>query len=179
MAQNTAPLSVTVPGRTYTTSPENPTPYTTERDSLWRRAGRVRALTQARITQFRLSTTALGGTRRKVVSYAQLERRAGNGSLRYTRVKREISKHKTTGAEVERRFYYGLGERLLLAEYYEQHQLVRLVLHEYPLRKGNEYGAVFRATLWLRGDYLRLTTHEQENRGKTVQHFYTEDHTPR
>ena len=56
---------------------------------------------------------------------------------------------------------------------------MRLVLHEYPLRKGNEYGAVFRATLWLRGDYLRLTTHEQENRGKTVQHFYTEDHTPR
>lgn len=150
-----------------------------ERDSLWRRAGRVRALTQARITQFRLSTTALGGTRRKVVSYAQLEHRAGNGSLRYTRVKREISKRKTTGAEVERRFYYGLGERLLLAEYYEQHQLVRLALHEYPLRKGNEYGAVFRATLWLRGDYLRLTTHEQENRGKTVQHFYTEDHTPR
>jgi hypothetical protein len=161
---------------TSTTSTIPTTPYTIERDSLWRRAGRVRARTEARIAQFRMSSVALGGTRQKVVSYAQLKRQSAGGSLRYTRVKSEINKHKTNGLEVEKRSYYGLDERLLLTEYYEQHQLMRLELHEYPLREGGEYGTVFRDTRWLRGDYLRLTTHAQDNRGKITQHFYTEDH---
>jgi hypothetical protein len=163
---------------TVTTTEGPTTPYAIERDSLWRRAGRVRARTEARIAKFRGSNMALGGTSRTVESYAQLKGKSSAGSLRYTRVKREISKHKTTGAEVEKRFYYGLDNRLLLAEYYEQHQLVRLELHEYPLRAEGEYGTVFRDTQWLRGDYLHLTTHAQENRGKLTHYYYTEEHAP-
>ena len=157
---------------------EMATPYTTERDSMNQRADRVRARTEARIAQFRTSNLALGGTRRKVESYAQLKGKSAAGSLRYTRVKHEIDKHKTTGTEVEKRFYYGLGDRLLLAEYYEHHQLMRLELYEYPLREGNEYGTVFRDTQWLRGDYLHLTTHAQESRGKIMHYYYTAPHAP-
>jgi len=155
------------------------TPYAIERDSLWRRAGRVRAATQARIGRFRKSAFAVGGTRRKVESYAVLQAKSGSGSVRYARVKREISKHKTTGAELEKRFYYGITGRLLLAEYYEAHQLVRLELYEYPMREGREYGTVFREAQWLRGDYLHLTTHAQENRGTMKHYYYTEEQAPR
>lgn len=154
------------------------TPYTIERDSLWQRAARVRARTQARIGRFRKSAFAVRGTRRKVESYAVLQAKSGSGGVRYARVKRDISKYKTTGAELEKRFYYGITGRLLLAEYYEAHQLVRLELYEYPLREGREYGTVFREAQWLRGDYLHLTTHVQENRGMIKHYYYTEEHAP-
>jgi hypothetical protein len=154
------------------------TPYAIERDSLWRRAGRVRAATQARIGLFRQSSFAVRGTHRKVESYAMLRATPTSHTVRYARVKREISKHKTTGADIEKRFYYGIAGRLLLAEYYEAHQLVRLELHEYPMREGREYGTVFREAQWLRGDYLHLTTHAQENRGKLTHYYYTEDQAP-
>lgn len=159
-------------------STEDVTPYTTERDSLWRRAARVHAATQARIRVFRQSSFAVRGTRRKVESYATLKVANTSNAMRYVRVKREIRKHKTTGAELEKRFYYGLTGRLLLAEYYERQQLVRLELHEYPLREGREYGTVLREAQWLRGDYLHLTTHEQENRGKLKHYYYTQERMP-
>jgi hypothetical protein len=167
------------PATTSVMTTEITTPYTIERDSMMRRVNRVRTRTEARIKLFRASNMALGGTSHTVESYAQLKGKSSAGSPRFTRVKREISKHKTTGAEVAKRFYYGLDNRLLLAEYYEQHQLVRLELHEYPLRGGNEYGTVFRDTQWLQGDYLHLTTHAQENRGKITHYYYTEEHVPR
>jgi hypothetical protein len=157
---------------------EDTTPYTMERDSMRQRVNRVHARTEARIKLFRQSSFALGGTCHKVESYAALRATPTSHTIRYSRVKHEISKHKTTGAEVEKRFYYSLSNRLLLAEYYEQHQLVRLELHEYPLREGNEYGTVFRDTQWLRGDYLHLATHAQENRGKITHYYYTESHPP-
>jgi hypothetical protein len=164
---------------TTVTTTEYTMPYTTERDSLWRRAERVRARTQARIALFRKSSFAVRGTRRKVESYALLKAKSGSGSVRYVRIKREISKYKTAGAEIEKRFYYGLAGRLLLAEYYEGQQLVRLELQEYPVREGSEYGTVFREMQWLRGDYLHLITHEQENRGKSKHYYYTEERAPR
>jgi hypothetical protein len=173
LAQTAAPVQTSV-GSTITTNP-----YTIERDSMERRAARVRVRTASRIGLFRASSLAIEGTRRKVISYAKLKPNNTSGSVRYTRVKREISKHKTTGADIEKRYYYGLAGRLLLAEYYEQHQLVRLTLHEYPLREGNEYGTVFRTTQWVRGDYLHLTTHAQENKGTITHHYYTEDRAPR
>jgi hypothetical protein len=170
---------VSSPEVTIVTTTTSATPYTTERDSLWRRAERVRTRTQARIALFRKSSFAVRGTRRKVESYALLKAKSGSGSVRYVRVKREISKHKTAGAEIEKRFYYGLAGRLLLAEYYEGQQLVRLELQEYPAREGSEYGSVFRETQWLRGDYLHLITHEQENRSKSKHYYYTEERAPR
>jgi len=127
---------------------------------------------------FRQSSFAVRGTRRKVESYATLRVTPTSNSIRYARVKRDISKHKTTGAELEKRFYYGITGHLLLAEYYEAHQLVRLELYEYPLREGREYGTVFREAQWLRGDYLHLTTHAQENRGTSKHYYYTEEHAP-
>jgi hypothetical protein len=170
----------TIPSESLTTvtTTEPTTPYSVERDSMNQRVNRVQARTEARIAQFRASSMALRGTRRKVESYAQIRRNSSSNGVWYIRVKQEISKHKTTGAQVEKRFYYGLSNRLLLAEYYEQHQLVRLELHEYPLREGNEYGTVFRDTQWLRGDYLHLATHAQENRGKITHYYYTESHPP-
>lgn len=127
---------------------------------------RVRARTEARIVQFRTAFGAVGGTRRKIVSYSRLKIRDGvPSSAANARVKIQITKHKTQGAEISKVFYYGIGNRLLLAEYYEQHQLVRLELHEYSLRDGNEYGPVFRHTEWVHGDYLRVTTPAQQSRG--------------
>jgi hypothetical protein len=178
-AQGTSSPSVSVQDINSSVSTEFVTPYTTERDSLWRRAERVRARTQARIALFRKSSFAVRGTRRKVESYALLKAKSGSSSVRYVRIKREISKHKTAGAEIEKRFYYGLAGRLLLAEYYEGQQLVRLELQEYPVREGSEYGTVFREMQWLRGDYLHLITHEQENRGKSKHYYYTEERAPR
>jgi hypothetical protein len=173
VAQTTAPIQTSVDSTVPTT------PYTIERDSMERRAARVRFRTASRISLFRVSSLALKGTRHKVVSYARLKPKNTPGGIRYTRVKREISKHKTTGADIEKRYYYGLAGRLLLAEYYEQHQLVRLTLHEYPRREGNEYGTVFRTTQWVRGDYLHLTTYAQEGKGTITQYYYTEERTPR
>jgi hypothetical protein len=166
-----APVSVgTTPGRRAA--------YATEHDSLLQRAARVRARTEARIVQFRTAFGAVGGTRRKIVSYGRLKIRDGiPKSASTTRVKTQINKHKTQGAEISKAFYYGIGNRLLLAEYYEQHQLVRLDLYEYPLRAGNEYGSVLRHTAWASGDYLRLTTHAQESRG-TQRYYYTAPRQP-
>lgn len=153
------------------------TRYTIERDSLWQRAARVRARTQGRITEFHTSLLALGGTRRKVVSYGQVQRRA-NGTPTLNRVKRQIAKHKTTGSELEKIYYYGTGNRPLLAEYYQQGQLVRLELYEYPLRAGSEYGAVFREAQWVQGDYLRLTTRDQEGGGRPRRFYYAASRLP-
>jgi hypothetical protein len=172
-AQTTAPITTSLESTSSTT------PFTIERDSMEQRAARVRTRTSSRIGLFRLSPLAIKGTRRKVVSYARLRPQQKSGAVRYTRVKREISKHKTTGADIEKRYYYGLAGRLLLAEYYEQHQLVRLELHEYPLREGNEYGTVFRATQWVRGDYLHITTYAQENRGTIKHYYYAQERMPR
>jgi hypothetical protein len=153
--------------------------YATEHDSLLHRAARVQLRTEARIVQFRTAFGAVGGTRRKVVSYGQLKIRDGlPKSAAVTKVKTQISKHKTHGAEISKVFYYGISNRLLLAEYYEQNQLVRLDLYEYPLRDGNEYGTVFRHTAWASGDYLRLTTHAQEGRGATQRYYYTAPRQP-
>ena len=138
----------------------------------------MRARTQARISMFRQSSFAVRGTRRKVESYATFKATPTSTNVRFARVKREISKHKTTGAELEKRFYYGLLGRLMLAEYYEAHQLVRLELHEYPLREGREYGPVFREAQWVRGNYLHLTTHEQEKRGAVKHYYYSEERAP-
>jgi hypothetical protein len=167
-----APVSVgTTPGRRAA--------YATEHDSLLQRAARVRARTEARIVQFSTAFGAVGGTRRKIVSYGRLKIRDGiPKSASVTKVKTQINKHKTHGAEISKVFYYGIGNRLLLAEYYEQRQLVRLDLYEYPLRDGNEYGTVFRHTEWASGDYLRLTTHAQENRGTTQRYYYTAPRQP-
>jgi hypothetical protein len=173
VAQTTAPTQTSLD----TTIPA--TPYTVERDSMERRAARVRFRTANRIRLFRVSSIALKGTRRKVISYAKIKPQNTASNNRYTRIKREISKHKTTGADIEKRYYYGLAGRLLLAEYYEQHQLVRLELREYPLRQGNEYGTVFRTTQWVRGDYLHLTTHAQESKGTITHYYYTEERMPR
>lgn len=56
---------------------------------------------------------------------------------------------------------------------------MRLELHEYPMRDGNEYGTVFRTTQWVRGNYLHLTTHAQENKSTIKHYYYTEERTPR
>jgi hypothetical protein len=176
--ERAAAESVTVKARVSTTEPD--TPYAVERDSLMRRAARVRVRTEARIVSFHASFGAIGGTRRKVANFGRLKSQPGASSnTRYSEVKRQISKHKSSGAEVERIFYYGIGKRLLLAEYYEQHRLVRLDLHEYPLREGGEYGTVFRKTQWVSGDYLHLTTYAQENRGTIHQYYYTNPQQPR
>ena len=66
----------------------------------------------------------------------------------------------------------------MLVDYYERQQLVRLELHEYSLREGREYGTVLREAQWLRSDYLRLTTHEQKNRGKLKHYYYTQERMP-
>jgi formylmethanofuran dehydrogenase subunit E-like metal-binding protein len=173
LAQTVAPAQTSVDS----TIPS--TPYTMERDSMQRRVARVYARTATRISQFRVSPLGIKGTRHKVISYARLKPQSTTGSVRYTRVKLEISKHKTMGAAVEKRYYYGLAGRLLLAEYYEQNQLVRQELHEYPLREGAEYGTVFRTTQWARGDYLHLTTYAQEGRGTIKHYYYTEERVPR
>ena len=147
--------------------------YTTERDSLWQRAARVRARTQGRIAQFRTSFASLRGTRRKVVSFGQLKvKKRIAGAPIITRVKRQIFKHKTTGSELEKIYYYGAGNRLLLAEYYQEQQLVRLELHEYPLREGNEVETAFRHSKWLLGDYLQLITHVQGDKKSVRQQYY-------
>jgi formylmethanofuran dehydrogenase subunit E-like metal-binding protein len=172
-AQTELPVQTTV----YSTTPA--TPYTVERDSMQRRVARIYARTADRISQFRVSNLGIKGTRRKVISYARLKPQNTPGGIRYTRVKREINKHKTSGAVIEKRYYYGLSERLLLAEYYEQNQLVRLELREYPLRESNEYGTVFRTTKWVRGDYLHLTTYAQEGRGTIKHYYYTQERLPR
>jgi hypothetical protein len=174
-----AQASATVQASVITTT-EPDTPYGIERDSLMRRAARVRTRTEARIVSFQASFTSIGGTRRKVASFGRLKSSGDAGlTIRYSQVKVQTSKHKTSGAEVEKICYYGIGKRLLLAEYYEQHRLVRLDLREYPLRAGGEYGTVFRRTQWLSGDYLHLTTYAQENRGKVQHYYYTFPQQPR
>ena len=65
---------------------EDATPYTIERDSLWLRAARVRARTQARIGMFRQSSFAVRGTRRKVESYATFRATPTPRNARRTRV---------------------------------------------------------------------------------------------
>jgi hypothetical protein len=103
-AQNVSSLPATVYTQVGTSSLAVAMPCTIERDSLWRRAARVRTLTSARIELFRKSAFAVGGTRHKVESYAVLQAKSGSGSVRYARIRREISKHKTTGTEIEKRF---------------------------------------------------------------------------
>lgn len=145
-----------------------PSNYQTERDSLWQRAARVRTFTDARIAQTHSSFIAFGGTSRRTLSLAQGRSLvSGAKDVAYGLVKREVVKHKTHGADVAKVFYYTPGGSLLLAELYQQNQLVRLRLYEYNERNGPVRGSPFRTAEWVRGDYLHLTTRHAADKGGT------------
>jgi hypothetical protein len=135
--------------------------YRVEYDSLQRRAARVRGRTDLLITSFKPHFAGLAGTSRRTRSFAPPQRlvlpATGEGRIRKVLAKRQIVKHKTHNAEIEKVFYYGTAKRLLLYEYYEQHQLVHQRLFEYSMRNGRAYGGPFRTTEWVRGDYLEVT----------------------
>lgn len=150
-----------------------PTNYQTEHDSLWQRAARVRTFVEARIAQSHSTFMALGGTSRRTQS------RAGSGAstseskaFAYPIVKKEITKHKTHGADVAKVFYYTITGQPLLSELYQQHQLVRLVLYEYGERNGRAVSQPFRTSEWVRGDHLRLTTRNAANTGGAARTDY-------
>jgi hypothetical protein len=135
--------------------------YRVEYDSLQQRAARVRNRTDSLITNFKSHFAGLAGTSRRTRSFAPPQRlvtpTTGESGIKKVLAKRQIIKHKSRNAEIEKVFYYGTAKRLLLYEYYEQHQLVHQRLFEYSLRNGRAYGGPFRATEWVRGDYLRVT----------------------
>ena len=153
---------------------EGPTSsYQTERDLLWQRAEQVRTLVEARITQSRSSFLALAGTSRRTKSFAPRRQSAVSAKPSdYRIVKKEITKHKTHTADVTKVYYYTISGKLLLAELYQQHQLVRLQLYEYSERNGRAFNHPFRASEWVRGDYLRLTVRNATDDGGPARSYY-------
>ncbi|MGI4832810.1 MAG: hypothetical protein ACRYFK_05045 [Janthinobacterium lividum] len=158
--------------------------YQAEYDSLQQRAARVRTRTDTLVSRFTTHLAGLGGTSRRIRSFAPpqvlMQRVTGEASTKKVLAKRQIVKHKTHNAEVEKVFYYGASKRLLLYEYYEQHQLVHRLLHEYTLRNGRAFGAPFRTTEWVRGDYLHVTIRPrplQLNSSK-LQYYFTAPRQP-
>lgn len=150
-----------------------PTNYQTEHDSLWQRAARVRTFIDGRIAQSHSSFLALGGISRRTKSLAP---RRQNGVTAkpsdYRLVKKEITKHKTHTADVTKVYYYTISGQLLLSELYQQHQLVRMRLYEYSERNGRAFNHPFRASEWVRGDYLRLTVRNAADTGGTAYNYY-------
>lgn len=143
-----------------------PSTYGTEYDSLQRRVARVRALTKSRIVRFHSSFAGLAGTSRRTKSFARAQ--AG-----YRLVKKEITKHKTRSADVAKVYYYDPNGRLLLAELYQQNQLARQQLYEYPVRRsGRSYSLPFRSTEWVRGDYLSLHVRDAAETSARAQRYY-------
>lgn len=153
--------------------------YQTEYDSLQRRASAVRTRTEAAIARFKSGFAGIAGTKRRTLSYALAKipamRNMPNARLFAVLVKKQVVKHKTRVVEIEKVYYYGTRQRLLLYEYYEQHQLVHQQLSEYATRNGQEYSVPFRTTTWVRGDYLSLTIWPRAvagDRKKTAAHYY-------
>lgn len=135
--------------------------YAVEYDSLQQRTARVRTRIEKGIVRFKNHYAGLAGTSRRTRSFASplllVLPMTGLPGTKSVLVKRQIVKHKTRNAQIEKVFYYGAGKRLLLYEYYEEKQLVHQRLIEYATRNGREYAAAFRTTEWVRGDYLRVT----------------------
>jgi hypothetical protein len=147
--------------------------YQTERDSLWQRAARVRTAVEARIAQSHTSFMALGGTSRRTQSMARGRSLiSGSKDVAYGVVKKEVTKHKTHGADVAKVFYYTITGRPLLSELYQQHQLVRLVLYEYGERNGRAVSLPFRTSEWVRGDHLHLTLRNAADTGGSARNYY-------
>ncbi|WP_223651124.1 hypothetical protein [Hymenobacter psoromatis] len=151
-------LSLLLAGPLLAHAQEVPSTYQVEYDSLWQRAARVRAFVGASIAQSRTSFVALGGTSRRTISLARSRSLAdGLEANAFRLVKEEITKHKTHGADVTKINYYATSGQLLLAELYQQHQLVRLQLTQYAQQNGRVRHKPYRMAEWVRGDYLRLT----------------------
>ena len=149
------------------------TSYQTEHDSLWQRAARVRTFVDTRIVRSRSTFMALGGTSRRTKSFAYGRLIVGvsknnNSSV----VKKEVTKHKTHSADVAKVFYYAASGKLLLAELYQQHQLVRLQLYEYGERNGRASSNPFRTSEWVRGDHLHLTLRNAADTGGASHSYY-------
>ena len=172
-AQTTPP----VPGlETPPPTPPNST-YEAEHDSLQQRATRIRTRLEKGIASFGTSHAGLQGTSRRTRSFGprRVLGPAVTGESRINKVllKRQIVKHKTHNAQVEKLFYYGNGKRVLLYEYYEDGQLVHQKLREYAARNGREYAAPFRITEWTRGDYLEVTIRPRPQQMHSSQlHYY-------
>lgn len=167
-------------------SPPIPRPatYQIEYDSLQVRAARVRTRVEAQISNFRSSFAALGGLSRRTKSYGHLLVPASARSTSDPRpverlVKKQVAKSKTEGAQVEKVFYYSLSGRMLLAEYYAHHLLVKQELYEYPRNQHDiEYHRPFRTTLWVRGDYLQLSIQPRESNAPPLRFYFSSSHRP-
>lgn len=172
---------------TVVTADAPPTTYRVEYDSLQRRAARVRALTQTRIAELHSSFVSLFGTSRRTKSLAHIQGSNPAGAVAaaysyrgYRLVKKEITKHKTRSADVAKVYYYDLSGRLLLAELYQQGQLARQQLYEYPVRRsGKSVFQPFRSTEWVRGDYLSLRVRDAaETSSQAHRYYFTELRRP-
>lgn len=174
-AQTTPPVQAL---ETPPPTPPNST-YEVERDSLQQRATRVRTRIETNIKRFKTHYAGLKGTSRRTRSFAPSvvlgTPVSGDGVVKKILVKRQIVKHKTHNAQVEKLFYYGAGKRVLLYEYYEDGQLVHQRLREYASRNGREYAATFRLTEWTRGDYLEVTIRPRPDRlnGSQLHYYFT------
>ena len=170
-------LSLLLAGPRLARAQEVPSSYQAEYDSLTQRAARVRAFVDGRITRSHSSFAALYGISRRTKSLAPI-RPVANGSLAaakpsaYRVVKKQITKHKTHGADVTKVFYYAISGKLLLAELYQQHQLVRVQLDQYAERNGRAFNHPYRAVEWVRGDYLRVTIRSAADEGSAPQKYY-------
>lgn len=158
---------------------EVPSTYQAEYDSLWQRAARVRAFTEARIIQSHSSFLALAGTSRRTKSYARgRSEKSKSTATTSTLVKKQITKHKSRTADVAKVYYYSANGTLVLSELYQQHLLVRVRLYEYGKRNGRAIGYPYRKSEWVRGDYLHLSLRNAEDGGPPRDYYFTAPRPP-
>ncbi|TPG63583.1 hypothetical protein [Hymenobacter nivis] len=120
--------------------PPEPLLYAAAHDSLMYRVAQIHAQAEARAGYFSASQGSFGGLHRRVRTYAR-----SAGPL----VKREVVKHRF-GVELQKVAYYDAAGHQVLTERYEDRQLTRLELWEYPAS-----GRPTANWLLVRGDYLR------------------------
>ena len=166
-------LSLLLAGPRLARAQEVPSSYQAEYDSLWQRAARVRALTEARIAWSHSSFLALAGTSRRTISFARGRSEQGKPTSKaFRKIKRQVTKHKTHSADVAKVYYYAADGKLVLAELYQQHLLVRVQLYEYGERNGRALAYPYRKSEWVRGDYLHLSLRNAPGDGGRPRNYY-------
>ena len=166
-------LSLLLAGPLLAHAQEVPSTYQVEYDSLTQRAARVRAFVDGRIAWSHSSFLALAGISRRTKSFAHGHSTKNTAAVSgFTLVKKQITKHKTRTADVAKVYYYSANGKLVLAELYQQHLLVRVRLYEYSSRNGRAFNHAFRESEWVRGDYLHLILRNATEDGGPARSYY-------
>lgn len=134
---------------------QSPSRFALEQDSLLQRAALIRTQTNRQLVTFKASFASVSGTRRKVISYRFLTASdSTSANPLYQRTKVHTMKHKTSGVDVKKIFYYYGAKNSVLREWYQQQELVRLELTEYFPDGKVHARPLYRKTVFLRGSYL-------------------------